>query len=428
MSGGAELRQLKREFDAADPEGNGYIGPTQLRDICLKRGVIRPTEADIRAMLKQMDANNDGQVSFREFCAFHHRFADPAKAAQLTPFIRDSLASRMAAGRPFTAPVVGSSSFSSLPNNAPPPPPGKSLADDFPFFQHSASPHHEDAHPEIPDQVDRRLESAQRTPSAAAAAAPMGAQASLMEPSAPSRLAWRPQSAAPRLNNSLPLPRSSLHNLGRAESKEELKLRVAEASSSHASRFESPHRGGANAQDSSASLPSRGSSVVAQRRGVPLPPQARGVGEPHQASTGRRRRISQAPQVLSGDPFPRGNQPDVVGTSFDERDEELLDPALSSGSERDDSEEGGPAVNSSDSSDDDDDDGDGPAVDSSGGDDSDDVEAARERLHDARPVFQTHSGNRSERARIHHVSGGRANPTSREEAHASRGTQAPAWL
>eukprot|EP00750_Incisomonas_marina_P002432 INCI12312.1.p1 GENE.INCI12312.1~~INCI12312.1.p1 ORF type:complete len:413 (+),score=63.06 INCI12312.1:409-1647(+) len=412
MSGGAELRQLKREFDSADPEGNGYIGPKQLRDICLKRGVIRPTEADVRAMLKQMDANNDGQVSFREFCAFHHRFADPAKAAQLTPFIRDSLASRMAAGRPFTAPVMGSSLLPSAP--------GQSLADDFPFFQSSAPPQH--ANRMLPAQVDQRLESTQRAPSVSDApttTTSTGAQASH---TATSHLAWRPHSAAPRLNNSSSLPHASLHQLGRTESKEDLKLRVAEASD-NARMVASPHWG--SVTQGGAPLPSRG-SPVAQRRGVSLP-QARGIGESHHASGGRRR-ISQSPQAPHRDPFPRGPQL-AAGTSFDERDEELLDPALSSGSEEDDGasgEEGGPAVSSSDGSDD----SDGPAVDSSGGDDSDvadtpEVGTTQQRLHATGAVAHTQSGHRSERARIH-VSGG-ANPTFRG-APASRSTQAPAWL
>jgi hypothetical protein len=137
---GSDLRQLKREFDEADPGSTGYIGPAELRSICIKRGLIQPSEEDIRAMLLQMDANNDGHVSFREFCAFHHRFADPARVSRLTPFLQQSVSSRMAASRPFTAPVFSSSAASSSFSVSVAPPTISALADGFPFFQRPSEP------------------------------------------------------------------------------------------------------------------------------------------------------------------------------------------------------------------------------------------------------------------------------------------------
>ena len=105
MRTSTDLRRLKREFDAADPHSLGYIGPPELRNICQQRGLIA-TEEQVRAMLLTMDSNSDGKISFREFCAFHHKFADPGKASKLSPFLQESV-NRRSTGtvpRPFTAP------------------------------------------------------------------------------------------------------------------------------------------------------------------------------------------------------------------------------------------------------------------------------------------------------------------------------------
>ena len=105
MRTSTDLRRLKREFDAADPHSLGYIGPPELRKICQQRGLIA-TEEQVRAMLLTMDSNSDGKISFREFCAFHHKFADPGKASKLSPFLQESV-NRRSTGtvpRPFTAP------------------------------------------------------------------------------------------------------------------------------------------------------------------------------------------------------------------------------------------------------------------------------------------------------------------------------------
>ena len=103
-----DLRALKREFDSADQQGNGYINAAQLRHICVERG-LDPSNEDVRDMLSTMDIDDDGKVSFREFCAFHHKFADPAKASQLKPFQQRTVSSRPAtASRPFTAPAISS--------------------------------------------------------------------------------------------------------------------------------------------------------------------------------------------------------------------------------------------------------------------------------------------------------------------------------
>ncbi len=60
------LDEMKKAFGHFDKDGNGYISPEELRS-ALERMKIRMSKVQFLSMLRRVDTNKDGQVSFKEF-------------------------------------------------------------------------------------------------------------------------------------------------------------------------------------------------------------------------------------------------------------------------------------------------------------------------------------------------------------------------
>ncbi|KAJ1934616.1 hypothetical protein FBU59_005642 [Linderina macrospora] len=63
--------ELRAAFKKFDKDGNGVIDATELRDAMVSMGE-QVTEEDVERMLKEADADNDGQINFREFVKIIH--------------------------------------------------------------------------------------------------------------------------------------------------------------------------------------------------------------------------------------------------------------------------------------------------------------------------------------------------------------------
>jgi len=64
-----EVAKLKATFEELDSDGSGSIAAAELSDALKKLG-YRVPEKQCLELLKKVDTNNDGQVSFDEFVAF----------------------------------------------------------------------------------------------------------------------------------------------------------------------------------------------------------------------------------------------------------------------------------------------------------------------------------------------------------------------
>ena len=60
------LDEMRKAFGHFDKDGNGYISPQELRQ-AMERMKIRMSKVEFLLMLKRVDTDKDGQVSFREF-------------------------------------------------------------------------------------------------------------------------------------------------------------------------------------------------------------------------------------------------------------------------------------------------------------------------------------------------------------------------
>lgn len=60
-------RELEAAFRRFDADGSGYISTKELRDVMLRMG-RHLTRHDVEEMIKTIDGNGDGKISFEEFC------------------------------------------------------------------------------------------------------------------------------------------------------------------------------------------------------------------------------------------------------------------------------------------------------------------------------------------------------------------------
>ena len=60
------LDEMKKAFRHFDKDGNGYISPLELRKALL-RMKIKLSKVEFVLMLKRVDTDKDGQISFKEF-------------------------------------------------------------------------------------------------------------------------------------------------------------------------------------------------------------------------------------------------------------------------------------------------------------------------------------------------------------------------
>lgn len=60
------MDEMRRAFKHFDRDGNGFISPDELRK-ALSRMKIKLTKIEFVLMLKRVDSDKDGQVSFKEF-------------------------------------------------------------------------------------------------------------------------------------------------------------------------------------------------------------------------------------------------------------------------------------------------------------------------------------------------------------------------
>lgn len=60
------LDEMKKAFGHFDKDGNGFISSEELRS-ALERMKIRMSKVQFLAMLRRVDLNKDGQISFKEF-------------------------------------------------------------------------------------------------------------------------------------------------------------------------------------------------------------------------------------------------------------------------------------------------------------------------------------------------------------------------
>ncbi len=58
--------ELKEAFLVFDKDGNGVISATELKSVMANLGEC-PTDAEIAEMIKEADADGDGQINFKEF-------------------------------------------------------------------------------------------------------------------------------------------------------------------------------------------------------------------------------------------------------------------------------------------------------------------------------------------------------------------------
>ncbi|EPB84209.1 calmodulin [Mucor circinelloides 1006PhL] len=67
-SGGKDTDDLREAFKVFDADGNGVIDRSELRKVMSSLNE-KLTEEELDAMIKEADANGDGQISFDEFKA-----------------------------------------------------------------------------------------------------------------------------------------------------------------------------------------------------------------------------------------------------------------------------------------------------------------------------------------------------------------------
>jgi Ca2+-binding EF-hand superfamily protein len=60
------LEEMKKAFRHFDQDGNGFISPLELRKALL-RMKIRLSKVEFVLMLRRVDTDQDGQISFKEF-------------------------------------------------------------------------------------------------------------------------------------------------------------------------------------------------------------------------------------------------------------------------------------------------------------------------------------------------------------------------
>jgi len=58
---------LRMVFDELDVDGDGYITRSELRTAFQRMGHVL-NDQEIKTIYKQVDANNDGKITFEEFC------------------------------------------------------------------------------------------------------------------------------------------------------------------------------------------------------------------------------------------------------------------------------------------------------------------------------------------------------------------------
>jgi len=59
--------KLQSAFKMFDKDGSGYISSTEIKEILSFGGAVG--DEAVNDIVKQVDANGDGQISFEEFCA-----------------------------------------------------------------------------------------------------------------------------------------------------------------------------------------------------------------------------------------------------------------------------------------------------------------------------------------------------------------------
>lgn len=59
--------ELQAAFKRFDTDGNGYIGTRELQDVMIRMG-RNITRQEVDAMVRTIDENGDGKISFDEFC------------------------------------------------------------------------------------------------------------------------------------------------------------------------------------------------------------------------------------------------------------------------------------------------------------------------------------------------------------------------
>jgi len=61
-----QLATLKRKFDEIDDDGNRFINQEELKIWLKKKGL----NTDVAKLIEKYDKNNDGVITFEEFCKF----------------------------------------------------------------------------------------------------------------------------------------------------------------------------------------------------------------------------------------------------------------------------------------------------------------------------------------------------------------------
>ena len=74
----ARIKELQQAFDYFDTDGNGSLDKTELQAALRRLGLVGSTgEAEIKALMTEADANNDGSIDFSEFAAIMAGRATP---------------------------------------------------------------------------------------------------------------------------------------------------------------------------------------------------------------------------------------------------------------------------------------------------------------------------------------------------------------
>jgi len=65
----SELKEITTSFKEFDGNDNGFITPQEMKE-CLRKSKIPFEDADVEDVIKSMDNNRDGTVSFDEYMEF----------------------------------------------------------------------------------------------------------------------------------------------------------------------------------------------------------------------------------------------------------------------------------------------------------------------------------------------------------------------
>ena len=69
--------QLKSLFDEFDRDRSGYLDPNELKQLLINSGEY-PNEERINQLIKSVDKNNDGKLSFHEFLQLYKDYRKPS--------------------------------------------------------------------------------------------------------------------------------------------------------------------------------------------------------------------------------------------------------------------------------------------------------------------------------------------------------------